>query len=967
MKSSAPWSVKGIERDARETAKEAAKREGMTVGEWLNQIIYRSGSPEDSDGAIEGLKLRDVVTAVEHLNKRTAEAEAKNLEAVGEMTRNVGGMVERIQRLERVKPPEGSNSDLTARLEKLEKAGGDRQRIDALKALEKAVSQIAAQFNNSHKTSLQRLDDNERQLQEISQRIESAGIGDDNAAGASFLKNAIEELTTRITRAERIANEAAELKAQATGSANTTFVERTGERLRVLGDEIKRGEDQIRGFENTITKLSAQIDAAERRSAEGVQKITDVVSDLRDQLDADNAPSDALVDNTPSVVDASQNNEPEVSENLAEDINTQIESSIDHTTNDITPLEESNEETIGLLGDLNIGAGEAFGFDFEDEGETKTADERQFMVDDTTSDDEDEEAPDSFDDEIEAAIEDPSATGEDFSFDLDESESEGSKNAKALLSEIKGVFSGLRPAKDAQSPDAETDTPSDDEAPSNTEHPDTNIEGADIENDLNAILSHLGDEPIGSNQDIESDVADKRSAAKALLFGGTPSISKLPADENSPEIPATDPRVEDFLQEARRRAKQSAEEMDGAKRTRRNLTPKQRAILAARARQKRLSEGQMSGGQSSSLAKPEKNTPPHSEEPMFGQPEPTPANTNETEELEDNNTFISKMKAISAKLPFIGKPQNKDHDQENEAADIPTPNGEAEENNTAFSTLKASTTAKPVTWALGIAILLAAAALFYLVSDLVTKSPNAPAQRQTATVTTTNAPTANAGDANSEALSTANTTPTTEASRAADLPTIDPRTLYLESMAALNTATGSEETTTAIGALEQSAALGHPPAQLQLGELFKIGQGVDQDLGQARTWFRRAANGGNVLAMHRIGVMTARGDGGLADTGEAIGWFELAANRGLIDSQYNLGAIYHPTNSSSASSFQDAGKAYYWYSLAAKNGDDQAAPLATSVGGALTLAERNQIDAEIAAWAALPTDADANEMAAVDN
>jgi len=113
--------------------------------------------------------------------------------------------------------------------------------------------------------------------------------------------------------------------------------------------------------------------------------------------------------------------------------------------------------------------------------------------------------------------------------------------------------------------------------------------------------------------------------------------------------------------------------------------------------------------------------------------------------------------------------------------------------------------------------------------------------------------------------------------------------------------------------------------------------------------------------------MTARGDGGLADTGEAIGWFELAANRGLIDSQYNLGAIYHPTNSSSASSFQDAGKAYYWYSLAAKNGDDQAAPLATSVGGALTLAERNQIDAEIAVWAALPTDADANEMAAVDN
>lgn len=39
-----PWSVKGIETDTRETAKEAARRAGMTVGQWLNAVIQQSAS-----------------------------------------------------------------------------------------------------------------------------------------------------------------------------------------------------------------------------------------------------------------------------------------------------------------------------------------------------------------------------------------------------------------------------------------------------------------------------------------------------------------------------------------------------------------------------------------------------------------------------------------------------------------------------------------------------------------------------------------------------------------------------------------------------------------------------------------------------------------------------------------------------------------------------------------------------------
>lgn len=41
-----PWSVKGIEPDVRELAKDAAKQAGMTLGQWLNRTIRSAASQQ---------------------------------------------------------------------------------------------------------------------------------------------------------------------------------------------------------------------------------------------------------------------------------------------------------------------------------------------------------------------------------------------------------------------------------------------------------------------------------------------------------------------------------------------------------------------------------------------------------------------------------------------------------------------------------------------------------------------------------------------------------------------------------------------------------------------------------------------------------------------------------------------------------------------------------------------------------
>lgn len=120
---------------------------------------------------------------------------------------------------------------------------------------------------------------------------------------------------------------------------------------------------------------------------------------------------------------------------------------------------------------------------------------------------------------------------------------------------------------------------------------------------------------------------------------------------------------------------------------------------------------------------------------------------------------------------------------------------------------------------------------------------------------------------------------------------------------------------------ERAANQGLAPAQYRLGSLYEKGQGVKKDVAAARRLYTAAAEKGNAKSMHNLAVLFAEGVDGKSDYRNAAAWFRRAAERGVPDSQYNLGVLY----ARGIGVEQNLAESYKWFALAAQQGDQDAA------------------------------------------
>jgi uncharacterized protein len=84
------------------------------------------------------------------------------------------------------------------------------------------------------------------------------------------------------------------------------------------------------------------------------------------------------------------------------------------------------------------------------------------------------------------------------------------------------------------------------------------------------------------------------------------------------------------------------------------------------------------------------------------------------------------------------------------------------------------------------------------------------------------------------------------------------------------------------------AIAGDPDAQFNLGQAYKLGRGVPVDLGEAESWFRRAANQGHLQAEDNLGLVMFTAGKRQA----AMPYISRAAARGEPRAQYVLGTAH---------------------------------------------------------------------------
>lgn len=122
---------------------------------------------------------------------------------------------------------------------------------------------------------------------------------------------------------------------------------------------------------------------------------------------------------------------------------------------------------------------------------------------------------------------------------------------------------------------------------------------------------------------------------------------------------------------------------------------------------------------------------------------------------------------------------------------------------------------------------------------------------------------------------------------------------------------------TAIKEWQPEAEKGDRNALFNLGQIYRMGKGVTQNLDQAEHYYLEAAKRGHPAAQGNLGTLYYFGKAnGKPQTEKALKWWRLAAHSGDPRSQYMLGVLYFNGKHLD----RDIVAAYGWMTLAAKGG-----------------------------------------------
>ena len=125
---------------------------------------------------------------------------------------------------------------------------------------------------------------------------------------------------------------------------------------------------------------------------------------------------------------------------------------------------------------------------------------------------------------------------------------------------------------------------------------------------------------------------------------------------------------------------------------------------------------------------------------------------------------------------------------------------------------------------------------------------------------------------------------------------------------------------TAVPLLQKAADLGVILAQYKLGEMYQLGDGVEQDYDKAFHYYKLAADQDVPEALTAVGYFYGQGLGTEQNLDEMLKYYNRAAEMGEPMAQFNLGCCYRDGTGVK----QDYGKMHEYYRLAVEKGNADA-------------------------------------------
>ena len=315
MTAAGPWSVKGIDPKAREIAKDLARRSGLTLGEWLNQMIIEGGDveadapspPTEPRRPLDALyreaqvrrmaaetrapdenEAQRLTRALETLATRVEAAEQRSVLAISGMDQSVMGVLSRLDEIEReaggrrlegsVDEVRAAQSRLAERLRRLEGEGGPR--AEGLKALEAALGRMAMRMDEEAaraEEARQETRDAAEMSRGVGQRLERLETVLEAAPAAYADAEKVEIVLTRM--AERLD----QTETRATAAVQSLQTSFAGLDARLRGNEARvvgyNGADMERRFQSLAQELSQRVEASRVELAQRIRAAADVRAD----------------------------------------------------------------------------------------------------------------------------------------------------------------------------------------------------------------------------------------------------------------------------------------------------------------------------------------------------------------------------------------------------------------------------------------------------------------------------------------------------------------------------------------------------------------------------------------------------------------------------------------------------------------------------------------------------------------